>query len=476
MATITQSKESHAQDQSVHHKSVSDIFQKQKSFFHTLKTRDLDFRLLQLKTLYEALNHYEKKISEAMFADLKRSRPLTYYSEIGMSLKSISLTMKNLKRWTKPKKVKASWDLYPLSKCWVQFEPLGQTLLISPWNYPITLTMGPLTAAISAGNTAILKPSELSSHVSQVIAEMIGHFFDEEYITVFQGDKEVATELLELPFDHIMYTGGTAVGKIVMQAAAKNLTPVTLELGGKSPTIVDKDIDLVKTARRIVMGKFINCGQTCIAPDHVYAHESIVDDLIIEIKNCIFNFFGEDPKNSPDYGKIINNKHFSRICSYLNEGKVIAGGASDEAQQYIEPTLMTDFSNDASILEEEIFGPILPIFTYTDLDHVLKQIRVQPKPLALYLFSNDKNIQHKVLSETSSGGVAINDTITQFISMNLPFGGVGNSGMGRYHGKYGFETFSHHRAVLRQTNMIDLKMKYPPVTEKTVNTLKYILK
>lgn len=455
---------------------IDEVFQKQRKFFNSFKTRDLNFRIGQLKTLHHALLTYEERISEAMYTDLKRSRPLTFYSEIGLSLKGISMTINNLKKWARPKKVKATWDLYPLSKCWVQYEPFGQLLIISPWNYPVTLTIGPLVAALSAGNTAIIKPSELSSNVSKVMGEMINEFFDEEYIAVFQGDKEVAGALLELPFDHIMYTGNAAVGKIVMKAAAKHLTPVTLELGGKSPAIIDYRLDLSKSARRIVMGKFINCGQTCIAPDHLFVHENIADKFIEELKKWMKAFFGDNPHASQDYGKIINRKHFERIRNYLNDGKVIEGGNVIEDDLYIAPTLMVDVKMDSAVMKEEIFGPILPIFTYNNLDEVLQQIRSQPKPLALYIFSNEKEIQEKVLAETSSGGVAINDSITQFISMHLPFGGVGNSGMGRYHGKYGFETFSHQRAVMKQTNLIDLNMKYPPITKKTVKMLKMIMK
>jgi len=455
---------------------INEIFQKQKKFFNTQKTRNINFRIEQLKRLKEALKAHEDRIAEAMFADLKRSKPLTYYTEIGLSLKTISITLNNIKKWAKPKKIKASFDLYPLSKCWVQYEPFGQVLIISPWNYPVTLTMGPLTAALSAGNTAILKPSEISSNASQAVADMIGEYFDEEYIAVCQGDAQVAQGLLKLPFDHIMYTGGSLVGKSVMEAASRHLTPVTLELGGKSPAIVDYNIDLPKSAKRIVAGKFLNCGQTCIAPDHLFVDEKISAKFIEEIKKWILAFFGEDPHASPDYGKIISKKHFGRIRKYMADGKIIHGGQVIEDDLYISPTLLTEVELDSPIMREEIFGPILPIFTYIDLDEVLEYIRSQPKPLALYIYSNRSEIQKKILSETSSGSVAINDSVTQFVSMHLPFGGVGFSGMGRYHGRYGFETFSHQKAVFKQTNLIDPKIKYPPVSEKTVRMLKMILK
>jgi acyl-CoA reductase-like NAD-dependent aldehyde dehydrogenase len=336
--------------------------------------------------------------------------------------------------------------------------------------------MGPLTASLSAGNTAILKPSELCPNVSSVVADIITEYFDEEYVTVFQGGKDIATKLLELPFDHIMYTGGTAVGKIVMEAAAKNLTPVTLELGGKSPAIIDQQLHLAKSAKRIVMSKFINCGQTCMAPDHLFVHEKIADQFIDEMKRFINQFFGDNPLVSQDYGKIISKKHFDRVKSYLNDGKIVVGGEVNEEELYIAPTLMVNVDYDSSIMTEEVFGPVLPIITYSNLDEVINRIISQPKPLSLYIYSNNRAVHEKVLSETSSGGVAINDSITQFISMNLPFGGVGNSGMGRYHGHYGFETFSHHKAVMKQSNLIDLSMRYPPVTEKTVNMLKKVLK
>ena len=308
------------------------------------------------------------------------------------------------------------------------------------------------------------------------MAEMINEYFDEEYIAMVNGDAKVAQELLKLPFDHILYTGGTQVGKIVMEAAAKNLTPVTLELGGKSPAIVDKRVDITKAARRIVFGKFINCGQTCIAPDYLFVHEDIKERFIEELKKWTEKFFGIDAHNSSDYGKIINLRHFERIQNYLKDGQIAYGGNTQKEDLYISPTLMMDVHPDSPVMEEEIFGPVLPILTYKDINEVLKFIRKRPKPLALYIYSTDTALQQKILSETSSGGVAINDNVSQFISMNLPFGGVGNSGMGRYHGKYGFETFSNPKGVLKQTNLIDLDMKYPPVTEKSVKMLKNILK
>lgn len=455
---------------------AEEVFQKQRTFYNTLRTHDVNFRLEQLATLYHALEEYQDTIGDAMYADLKRSRPLSYYTEIGLSLKTISLSLRNLKKWAKPKKVKASWDIYPFSKCWVQYQPFGQVLNISPWNYPITLTMGPLTAILSAGNTAILKPSENAPHVSGVIAEMIRSHFDEEYIAVFEGDKEVATELLALPFDHIMYTGGTAVGKVVMEAASKHLTPVTLELGGKSPAIVDQQIDLEKSAKRIVAGKYLNCGQTCIAPDHIYVHEKVVDKFVAELQKWIEEFYGKNAIESSDYGKMINRKHFDRVKGYLDNGQIVYGGECRVDELYISPTIMVNAGLDSPIMKEEIFGPILPIITYSDLDQLLALLRTKPKPLALYVYSTDQAVQKKVLSETTSGGAAINDSVTQFVAMNLPFGGIGNSGMGRYHGKFGFETFSHQRAVMKQTNLIDLRIKYPPVTEKTVKFLKGILK
>ena len=456
--------------------AIIETFEKQKSFFESQKTKDISFRIKQLRKLKEAILAYEDRISEAMYADLKRSKPMTYYSEIGLSLKSISKSIKSIEKWAKPKKVPASHDMYPLSSCWIQYEPLGSVLIIAPWNYPVTLTIGPLTAALSAGNCAILKPSELSPNVSAVIADMISEFFDEEYIAVVNGDAVVAQELLKLPFDHIFYTGGTQVGKIVMEAAAKNLTPVTLELGGKSPAIVDKQIDITKSARRIVFGKFVNCGQTCIAPDYLFIHEEIAEQFIQELKKWIKTFYSEKPNESSDYGKIINQRHFKRIQNYLADGEIIYGGNVLEEDLYISPTLMGGVKPDSPVMEEEIFGPILPIMTYSNIDEVLKFIRLRPKPLALYIYSNNTALQQKILSETSSGGVAINDNVSQFVSMNLPFGGVGNSGMGRYHGKYGFETFSNPKGVLKQTNLIDLDMKYPPVTEKSVKMLRNILK
>lgn len=455
---------------------IADVFKKQKQFFETGETKSLDFRLQQVRKLKEAVITYESRIEEALYKDLHRSPQMTYYAEVGMSLKNITQTLRNLRKWAKSKRIAASHEMYPLSKCRVQYEPFGVVLLISPWNYPVLLNIGSLVAALSAGNCAILKPSEISLNTSLVIGKMMREYFDEEYVAVLQGGPDVAEELLKYSFDYIMFTGGTKIGKIVMEAAARNLTPITLEMGGKSPCIVDEKIDMTKSAKRIVFGKFLNCGHTCIAPDYLFIHEKIHDRFIEEIKKWIVEFFGENPQQSPDYGRIINQKHFDRIAKYMKDGKVIFGGETDDENLFIAPTLLTDVNPDSDVIQEEIFGPILPIFSYGDIEDVLKFIRERPKPLALYLFSNSSSLQEKIITETSSGGVAINDTITQFVSMNLPFGGVGASGMGRYHGKYGFETFSHHKGIMKQTNLIDLKMKYPPVTDKSIKLLKWVLK
>ncbi|MEH2007988.1 aldehyde dehydrogenase [Nostoc sp.] len=440
------------------------IIQNQREFFQTGKTKDVNFRIEQLKTLKQAIIEHEQSIVEALQGDLHKPELETYLTEIGV-IKDIDYAIKHLKIWSKPKKAAVSFDFFSYSAR-IYPEPLGVVLIIGPWNYPFQLIISPLIGAIAAGNCAIIKPSEIASHTSSIIAKIVAKHFDPAYIAVVEGGVEASEKLLAEKFDHIFFTGGTAVGKIIMAAAAKYLTPVTLELGGKSPCIVDNDINLEHTVRRITWGKFINAGQTCIAPDYLLVDKKIKKDLIDGLEKCLKEFYGDNPANSPDYARIISQKHFDRLVNFLKDSKVIIGGKTQPSERYIAPTVIDNVSLEDSVMQEEIFGPILPIIEYTDIAEAIALINSKPKPLALYLFSQNKNLQKRVLQETSSGGVCINDTVMQVGVSSLPFGGVGDSGIGNYHGKASFDTFSHDKSVLKNSFWLDLKWRYAPYEGK----------
>ena len=455
--------------------SIGEIVERQRDFFRTNKAKDVGFRIEKLKRLESAILAYEKRISEALHRDLHRSETEGYITEIGLALNEISYAIKHLSSWAKPKKVRKPL-IFPFSKSLVIHEPYGVVLIIAPWNYPLHLTMLPLVGAIAAGNCVAIKPSEMSPNTSKVIQDMIEEYFEDSYIACFQGNAEVAQQLLDQEFDFIFFTGGTSIGRIVMKAAAEHLTPLTLELGGKSPCIVDKNIDVEKTASRIVWGKFINAGQTCIAPDYLLACGGIRESLVNALKRKILKFYGSDPKQSKDYCRIINKKHFDRLSAYLNEGDVVFGGETDSEELYISPTLIENVPIKAKVMREEIFGPIIPIVEYSKISEAISFVSSLPKPLAMYIFSNDKKIQQKIIRETSSGGVCINDTMIQLYPKELPFGGVGDSGFGRYHGKTSFESFSNKRSIMRQSVLFDLKSRYPPFSEKILKIVKKVLK
>ncbi|MHC5765646.1 MAG: aldehyde dehydrogenase [Nostoc sp.] len=444
--------------------NIGNIIQTQRDFFQTGKTKDVNFRIEQLKNLKQAIIEHEQSIVEALQADLHKPEVETYLTEISV-IKDIDYAIKHLQNWSKPKKAAVSWDFFSYSAK-IYPEPLGVVLIIGPWNYPFQLIISPLIGAIAAGNCAIIKPSEIASHTSDIIAKIIAKHFDPAYLAVVEGGVEASQKLLAEKFDHIFFTGGTDVGKIIMVAAAKYLTPVTLELGGKSPCIVDTDINLEHTVRRITWGKFINAGQTCIAPDYLLVNKIIKKDLIDGLEKSLKEFYGENPINSPDYARIISQKHFERLVSFLKDGKVVIGGENKPSERYIAPTLIDNVSLEDSVMQEEIFGPILPIIEYTDITEAIALINSRPKPLALYLFSQDKNLQKRVLQETSSGGVCINDTVMQVGVSSLPFGGVGDSGIGNYHGKASFDTFSHKKSVLQNSFWLDLKWRYAPYQGK----------
>ena len=444
----------------------------QRDFFSTGQTKPLSYRLAQLEKLKAAIAQYQTDIVQAVKADLGRPDYEGYF-EVGV-VDELTHTLKRLKKWMKPRKVRLPLVQQP-GCAWVQPEPLGSVLIIGPWNYPFQLVVSPLIGAIAAGNCAILKPSELAPATSKVVAKLIKETFDPSYVAVVEGGVEAAQSLLAEKFDHILFTGGTRVGKLVMEAAAKHLTPVTLELGGKSPCIVDSDVDVEVTARRIVWGKYINAGQTCIAPDYLLVKEDVKPALMAALKETIEKAYGDNPERSADFSRLVNEKQFDRVAGLLDGEDIFVGGQTNRETKFIAPTILNNVSWDAPVMQEEIFGPVLPVLTYKGIDEAIAQINSRPKPLALYLFTRSKLLQEKVLAETSSGGACINDVFLQVAIWDMPFGGVGNSGMGAYHGQTSFETFSHLKSVLKKPFWIDIDWRYPPYGKK-VDMLKKMIK
>ncbi|HDA1115577.1 TPA: aldehyde dehydrogenase, partial [Staphylococcus aureus] len=414
-----------------------------------------------------AIKSYESDILEALYTDLGKNKVEAYATEIGITLKSIKNARKELKNWTKTKNVDTPLYLFP-TKSYIKKEPYGTVLIIAPFNYPFQLVFEPLIGAIAAGNTAIIKPSELTPNVARVIKRLINETFDANYIEVIEGGIEETQTLIHLPFDYVFFTGSENVGKIVYQAASENLVPVTLEMGGKSPVIVDETANIKVASERICFGKFTNAGQTCVAPDYILVHESVKDDLITALSKTLREFYGQNIQQSPDYGRIVNLKHYHRLTSLLNSEQmnIVFGGHSDEDERYIEPTLLDHVTSDSAIMQEEIFGPILPILTYQSLDEAIAFIHQRPKPLSLYLFSEDENATQRVINELSFGGGAINDTLMHLANPKLPFGGVGASGMGRYHGKYSFDTFTHEKSYIFKSTRLESGVHLPPYKGK----------
>ncbi|MGM0641976.1 MAG: aldehyde dehydrogenase [Thermotogota bacterium] len=440
---------------------ISEKINKMKNYFDSNTTKDIDFRIEQLKKLKQIILENEEFLMTALKRDLNKSFFESFETEIGYTIKELSYIIKNLKKWSKPKKVKTSLINF-YGKSYIHHEPFGVSLVISPWNYPFQLTISPIIGSIAAGNCTAVKVSEFSPNTSEALAKIINENFDENFLYVFQGEAEVAKELLENKFDYIFFTGSTEIGQKVMQAAAKNLTPVTLELGGKSPCIVDEDINLETAAKRLTWGKFINAGQTCIAPDYLFVHKNIKEQFIEKIIETINSFYNNDSKKSQYYPSIISEKHFDRLIKLMKEQTIIYGGEHDRKEKYIQPTLLETPDFESDVMQEEIFGPILPIFEYNNLEEVITFIKKRPKPLALYFFSKNKELQNKITDEISYGGGTFNDTIMHIGNLELPFGGVGDSGIGHYHGKYSFETFSNKKSILKKTFWPDLKLRYPP--------------
>lgn len=453
---------------------IEAIKEKQQVFFKEHKAQNVNIRIQSLKRLKLVLAQKEAAVFEALYHDLKKPIFESYTSEVLMVQKELDLHIKNLKEWAAPKRVSGSLINFP-SQDFILSEPYGAVLLISPWNYPFQLAMIPFVGAIAAGNTAVIKPSESAPHTAQIIEDIIHEVFPPEWAIVIQGDESVGAALLKTQWDYIFYTGSTTVGKIVAKAAAEFLTPTTLELGGKSPCIVDGTTPIQKTARRIIWGKFLNCGQTCIAPDYLLVQKeckkALVEALIQEIEKA----FGKDIKNSKDYGRIIHQKHFEKLVHDLDQQSLLYGGEKNKEELYFGPTLVDEPALDSSVLVDEIFGPILPILSYTsekDLDPILTQLK---NPLAFYIFSTQRKFIHRLVKRYSFGGGVINDSIIHFTNEKLPFGGIGNSGMGAYHGKYSFDVFTHAKPVVKRSFWFDLPQRYAPYP-KSLNLLKLLLK
>jgi len=448
--------------------------EKQKEFFKTNKTKDISFRMLYLFKLKEVIQDKEEKILEALKKDLGKSDFEAYTSEVGFVLKSLDYTLKNIRNWAKTKKVRRPIFM-PISKSYVKYEPHGTVLIIGPFNYPFQLIMEPLIGALAAGNTAIIKPSDKTPETVEILKEIIEEVFDKEHVDVVTGNREAVSELIHSDFDYIFFTGSVPVGKIVMEAASKNLTPVTLELGGKSPTIVHKDADIEKAAARIAWGKYYNAGQTCIAPDYVYVHEDVKDKLLEGLIKEIVDFYGAEPLKSPDYGRIINHKEFNRLSGLIDDQKLYFGGEKIEEKLKISPTILTNVTWDDDVMQEEIFGPILPVLTYSKISEIVNIVKDKPRPLSLYLFTEDINLQKKIEDEVPFGGGCINDTISHVSSPRLPFGGTGNSGIGSYHGEESFIAFSHKKSMMKKSTKFDIRYIYPPYKGK-LGFIKKIMK
>lgn len=437
------------------------LFDKQKTFYEAGRSRDITFRRNQLQKLYNAVLQNESKIYDALWKDLHKGPYESYITEIGICLDEINFLIKNLKKLSRPKKVRTPL-MHFKAKSFILSEPYGQVLIVAPWNYPFQLVIGPLAAAIAAGNTVIVKPSELAIETEGLIGEIISELFEEEYVSCVKGGQTVSRNLLKLNFDYIFFTGSPRVGKYVMLAAAENLTPITLELGGKSPVIVDETANIDLSARRLTWGKFLNGGQTCIAPDYLLVHETKKEELIARIIFYIEKYYGTDPQQSPDYLRIINEANFLRLSCLLENQKVLFGGISDATEKYISPTLIDEPALDSFIMQEEIFGPILPILSFKNIEEAISIVEAKERPLAMYVFSNSRKNQNIILESIRAGNGAINDVIMQFANSNLPFGGVGSSGMGAYHGKHSFANFSHQKSIFKRSNLIDVPLRYPP--------------
>ena len=454
---------------------IKDLVTRQRSYFQSGATLPVSARLAALRRLYDAISSHEKEIRRALQKDLGKSGFESYMCETGMVLEEISYMLKHTPKFAREQRVHTPLAQF-CSRSYKKPSPYGVILIMSPWNYPFMLTLSPLADALAAGNTAVVKPSAYSPYTSEVLLSILTECFDPKYVAVVTGGRAENTCLLREHFDYIFFTGSQAVGKEVMRSAAEHLTPVTLELGGKSPCIVDQTADIRLAARRIVFGKYLNCGQTCVAPDYVYCHRSVKDQLIKEVQKQIRRQYGKQPLHSSDYGKIINEKHFDRILGLIDEKKVVHGGGSDRSTLRIEPTVMDNVTFSDAVMQEEIFGPVMPILVFDSLDEVIRRINSMPHPLALYIFTSDKKAARKATARCGFGGGCINDTIIHLATSEMGFGGFGESGMGAYHGKTGFDTFTHYKSIVDKKTWIDFPMRYQPYRKGDEKLVRFFLK
>ena len=452
------------------------LLNNQRKYLSDKGTIDVNTRIENLKKLKKNIKKYEIDIIEALNKDLGKHEFEAYSNEVGFVYSSIEHTIKNIKNWMKPKKVKNDAAQLP-GKSYIYKSHYGSVLIIGPYNYPFQLLIEPLIGAIGGGNTVILKPSEYATNIEYIVEKIIKETFDEKYIAVVKGDYTVNSQLLDLQFDYIFFTGSVNVGKIVMEKASKHLTPVTLELGGKSPVIVDNSANLKISAKRIMWGKLINAGQTCVAPDYVLAHEDIYEEFINECINVVKEFYGQDIINNKEFGRIINEKHMTRLSNILecDKDKIVFGGDIDFEKRYISPTILKDVTTDDKVMSEELFGPILPVLKYKNMEDLKYFISINKNPLAFYVFSEDENFSEDVINRFSFGGGCVNDTISHVASKYLPFGGIGASGMGNYHGKTSFDTFTHTKAIVKKNTKLDINLVFPPYKNK-INLIKKIMK
>lgn len=451
-----------------------ELIQSQLNYFNSNITKDSDFRIRQLKHLKSVLKSNEKLLDEAIYKDFKKSSFENYVTELSLIYHEINIAISDLKQWSKKKKVATSAALLPGSS-YILPEPLGITLTIGAWNYPYQLSIAPVVAAMAAGNTAIIKPSELALNTSHAMAAVINDNFDSQYLHVVEGGVEETTALLQEKFNTIFYTGSGNVGRIILEAAAKHLTPVTLELGGKSPAFVFNDANIKITAKRLVWAKFLNGGQTCIAPDYLLVEKGIKEKLIEEIQKQIIKIHGENPMESEGFVRIINPRHFNRIMKLIDKDNIVIGGESNVDELYIAPTVMDNVTFDDAVMQEEIFGPVLPIIEFDNLDWAINKVKDRDKPLALYVFTAASKNTKKIFHEISFGGGAVNDAVMHLANANLPFGGVGESGMGSYHGKAGFDTFSHFKSIYSHSTMLEPNLKYTPYTPNKLKIMRMML-
>jgi len=441
--------------------------------FDSGKTQPIEWRLAQLGEIERMMREHEDDFAEALRLDLGKCRFEAVMTEMSFVATEAKYARKHLGRWMKAQRVRTPIMAQP-GRSYIRPEPKGVVLIVAPWNYPMSMVMAPLVGAVAAGNCAVMKPSEITAHTSAALASILPRYLDTDAFAVVEGGVPETTELLEQRFDHILYTGNERVARVVMTAAAKHLTPVTLELGGKSPCLIDKSADLEVAASRIAWGKFINAGQTCVAPDHVLVHKEVAQQFVDALAGKIREFYGDDPSQSPDFCRIASERHTARFQQLLAGQQIHTGGRVDVAKRYVEPTIVLDPAPDSALMQEEIFGPVLPVITVDEMHHAIKFVADRPKPLALYLFTKSKVLEDAVLHRLSAGSVCVNDAVIFMVSPELPFGGIGNSGMGRYSGWYGFETFSHMKPVMKRSFRFDAPMRYPPYTEQKARLLKLV--